>query len=94
MKPLPDDVAAYKKTPTFTEVTLPDGLRKDHATKAGVWGLIHVEAGRLLYEIADTGEAVELGPEDQSGVIEPEVKHRVTPIGTVRFYVEFYRAEY
>ena len=93
MTPLPDNVVPYKKTPVFTEATLPDGLRNDHATKAGVWGLIHVEAGRLLYEISDGGEAIELAPGDQSGVIEPEVRHRVTPIGDVRFYVEFHRAE-
>ena len=93
MKQLPDNVSPYKKTPVFTEVTLPNGLRNDHATKAGVWGLIHIEAGRLLYEVADTGEAIELAPGEPHGVIEPEVRHRVTPIGEVRFYVEFHRAE-
>ena len=91
MKSLPDNVAPYKKTPVFTEVTLPVGLRKDHATKAGVWGLIHVEAGRLLYEMSDADEVIELAPGNQPGVIEPEVRHRVTPIGDVRFYVEFHR---
>jgi tellurite methyltransferase len=93
VKSLPDTVAPYKKTPVFTEVTLPDGLRRDHATKAGVWGLIHIEAGRLLYEISDAGEAIELAPGEPQGVIEPEVRHRVTPIGDVRFYVEFHRGE-
>ncbi|MGI9476264.1 MAG: DUF1971 domain-containing protein [Hyphomicrobiaceae bacterium] len=91
MKALPEDVAPYKRTPLFTEVTVPDGLRREHATKAGVWGLIHVESGRLRYEIAGAGSAVELGPDDAPGVIEPEVLHSVTPIGAVRFFVEFHR---
>ena len=91
MKPLPDDVTPYKKTPIFTEVTLPDGLRREHATKAGVWGLIHVESGRLRYEIAGGDGAVELSPDDPPGVIEPEVRHSVAPVGEVRFFVEFHR---
>lgn len=91
MKPLPDDVAPYNRTPVFTEVTLPDGLRREHATKAGVWGLIHVESGRLRYEIAGGDGAVELSPDDPPGVIEPEVRHSVTPVGEVRFFVEFHR---
>ncbi len=91
MKPLPDDVAPYKKTPVFTEVTLPDGLRREHATKAGVWGLIHVESGRLRYQIAGGDVAVELSSDDPPGVIEPEVRHSVAPVGEVRFFVEFHR---
>lgn len=90
MKPLPKTVVAYRRTPTFTEATLPEGLKRDHATKAGVWGLIHVEAGRLRYRIAATGEVADIEPGDQIGVIEPEVTHRVEPIGAVRFFVEFY----
>lgn len=88
---LPDHVAPYKRTPVFTEETVPDGLRREHATKAGVWGLIHVESGRLRYEIAGSGDAVELTPGDLSGVIEPEMLHCVTPVGAVRFFVEFHR---
>lgn len=91
MKQLPDNVAPYKRTPTFDETTLPDGLRNDHATKAGVWGLIHIETGRLRYEISETGEVVELTPDAPQGVVEPEVRHRVAPVGKVRFFVEFHR---
>lgn len=91
MTPLPDDVAPYKRTPTFTEATVPAGLLKAHATKAGVWGLIHVEHGRLRYAVEAGGAAVELTAEGPPGVIEPEVRHSVAPVGAVRFFVEFYR---
>ena len=39
----------YKSTPVFDENTLPAGLRKEHRTKAGVWGVIRVLEGRLRY---------------------------------------------
>lgn len=37
----------YRSTPVFDENTLPGGLRKEHRTKAGVWGIIRVLEGRL-----------------------------------------------
>jgi tellurite resistance-related uncharacterized protein len=46
---LPAGVRSYKRTATFTEATTPAALMNDHATKEGVWGLIHVEEGRLRY---------------------------------------------
>ena len=91
VKQLPDNVAPYRRTPVFDETTVPDALRRDHATKAGVWGLIHVEAGCLRYEISATGETIELTPASPPGVVEPEVRHRVTPLGPVRFSVEFHK---
>lgn len=91
MKDLPDDVRRYRRTAEFTEATVPEALTRDHATKAGVWGLIHVLEGRLAYHIEATNETIELTPAGLAGVIEPQARHRVTPLGAVRFYVEFWR---
>ena len=91
MRRLPDHVRPYRKTAEFTETTVPDGLLRDHATKPGVWGLIHVAEGRLLYELAGSGDVVELTAGGPPGVVEPEARHKVTPIGAVRFHVEFWR---
>lgn len=92
--PLPPDVRPYKRTPDFTEATIPDGLKRAHDTKVGVWALIHVLEGRLAYRVDDprrpAGEAV-LTPEGEPGVIEPTIRHAVEPLGPVRFYVEFHR---
>ncbi len=90
MKPLPEGLAPYRRTPVFTETTVPAGLTKDHATKSGVWGVIHVTAGRLRYTIASGEEAHELIP-GVDGIVEPEVKHHMTPLGAVTFFVEFWR---
>jgi tellurite resistance-related uncharacterized protein len=32
---LPEGVTSYKRTPTFTEETIPAGLLNDHQTKEG-----------------------------------------------------------
>lgn len=90
MKPLPTTVAPYQRTKTFTQDTVPRGLLADHATKAGTWGVITVLEGRLEYVIAETGETLILDTRTQ-GVVEPEARHHVTPLGEVSFFVEFYR---
>lgn len=64
MKKRPADVLPYQRTPTFNEQALPAALRKAHATKAGVWGLIHIESGRLRDAISETADVMEIGPDD------------------------------
>lgn len=87
---VPDDVSAYKRTPTFTEETVPDGLLRDHQTKAGVWGVIHVERGELAYVVP--GRALEVTLDEMTqGIVVPQELHHVRPLGAVRFYVEFWR---
>lgn len=92
---LPDDLAPYRRTGDFTEATVPSALLGDHATKEGVWGLIHVEAGRLRYRVTDprrpASETVLIAG-GAPGIIEPTILHHVEPLGTVRFHVEFHRA--
>jgi tellurite resistance-related uncharacterized protein len=90
MRPLPEGLEPYRRTPDFTEATVPAGLLKDHKTKPGVWGVIHVTAGRLRYAIPSRNEEVELHP-GLNGIIEPEVLHKVMPFCAVTFYVEFWR---
>lgn len=91
---LPAGLQAYKRTPTFTEASVPAGLLSDHSTKDGVWGLIHVEEGTLRYVVTDTrrthGETI-LTPDQAAGIVEPTIIHHVEPIGSVRFHVEFLR---
>ena len=41
------ELTPYKRTPSFSEATVPAGLLADHATKEGVWALIQVEDGAL-----------------------------------------------
>ncbi|MDV7212721.1 DUF1971 domain-containing protein [Azotobacter beijerinckii] len=91
MKALPEDVRPYKRTPIFTEATVPPGLLKQHTTKEGAWAKIVVLEGRLLYRILVPDVSEVLLTPDQYGVVEPQVPHEVSPDGPVRFFVEFCR---
>lgn len=91
MKEIPKTATSYKKTPEFTEATVPAGLLKAHQTKEGTWGKINVTEGLLLYRILEPEyEEVLLSP-DTVGVVEPTILHEVKPQGKVRFHVEFFR---
>jgi len=85
-------IAPYRSTAVFDETTLPDALRREHRTKAGVWGVIRVLEGRLRLERGDGGEAQVLTPE-QPGLVLPEQAHRVEPMGRMRMQVDFYDRE-
>ena len=88
---LPASFVAYKQTSVFTEESVPAALRKDHATKAGVWARIVVVEGALRYRVEALHAEMELSP-SRAGIVPPEVAHCVEPRGRVRFFVEFYRA--
>ncbi|MBL4599398.1 MAG: DUF1971 domain-containing protein [Rhizobiaceae bacterium] len=80
----------YKRTSVFDQDTLPTALSRDHKTKPGVWGVIHVLEGRLAYTITTPHDEQILEP-DVPGIIRPEQLHHVQSLGKVRFFVEFHR---
>lgn len=90
MKTLPKSVEAYHRTAVFTEDTVPASLLNEHRTKQGVWAVIHVLSGQLQYIVAESQEETLLEP-GKDGIVEPTASHRVTPLGPVSFYVEFWR---
>lgn len=87
---MPDNFKVYRKTGEFNERTVPRSLRRDHSTKPGVWAKIQVIEGELNYRIDALGAQFELSPE-RPGIVIPEIRHHVEPIGGVRFFVEFYK---
>lgn len=89
-KGLPSGLAPYKRTPVFSHTSVPKGLLKDHATKAGVWGVIHVEEGALEYVVPGVRKHQHLNS-NAVGIVRPEELHHVKPGGNCRFYVEFWR---
>ena len=91
MNAIPEGVAAYARTATFSARTIPENLRRSHRTKAGTWAKIVVLEGKLRYRIlVPEIREFELSP-DCPGVVEPKVPHEVEALGDVRFYVEFHR---
>lgn len=79
----------YKSTPVFDENTLPAGLRKEHRTKPGVWGIIRVLEGRVRYHVLAPASVSTLDRECP-GLVLPDQPHFVEPLGPVRMLVEFY----
>ncbi|HXP04341.1 MAG TPA: DUF1971 domain-containing protein [Stellaceae bacterium] len=88
---LPPGIVPYRRTPIFTETTLPAGLRRRHQTKPGTWGLIVVLEGRLRFRRLEPFFETTLDPTCPA-VVAPEEPHEVEPIAKVRFFVEFYAA--
>lgn len=79
----------YKCTPVFNENTLPAGLRREHRTKAGVWGVIRVIEGRVRFQVLDPGSERLLEP-GRPGLVLPDTPHLVEPLGPMLMQVEFY----
>ena len=75
----------------FDAATLPAALRREHCTKAGVWGLVRVLEGRLRLTYGD-GTAERILDPDAPGLLLPEQPHFVEPLGAMKMQVEFYDA--
>jgi tellurite methyltransferase len=88
---IPARYVVARRTPEFTQDTVPPALLSAHESKGGAWALIHVLEGKLRYCIETPASESILEP-GQPGVIQPQVPHHVEPIGLVRFYLEFHRA--
>jgi tellurite resistance-related uncharacterized protein len=92
MPTLPTNVTSYKRTPNFTQATVPRGLLKDHSTKAGTWGVLTVLSGALYYHITLTQSSQSYAlAVDVAGIIVPEQKHYIELTGEAEYYLEFYR---
>ena len=84
----PEGLSEYKRTPEFTQDTIPKGLLKNHTTKLGTWGKIHVLEGKLLYS-PEGHDGIRVGVGETAN-IPPETLHSVVADGKVYFYVAFY----
>lgn len=87
---MPENFAAYRKTAEFTEKSIPTGLLSEHSTKPGVWAKIHVIEGKLIYHVEALRAKLEI-TRGAPGIVIPEVKHHIEPVGPVTFFVEFYK---
>ena len=54
-----------------------------------MWAKIVIIKGKLQYTINEHEEVITLDTE-KFGVVEPTILHEVKPLGSVKFYVEFY----
>lgn len=99
MSSLPENAQCYKQTAIFTPENLPEKFRRNHHTKAGVWGEINMQHGCLLlnrYRIDDPDlvvERLELNAGEKA-VFAPQEPHSVKfPEDDGAFFIRFYRLE-
>jgi tellurite methyltransferase len=52
---IPAGYVVIRRTPEFTQDTVPPALLSAHETKGGAWALIHVLEGKLRYCIEASG---------------------------------------
>lgn len=89
---MPKVYTSYKRTAVFTRASVPAGLLREHRIKAGVWGLLHVQRGRLEFHEVGQPEPRVLSAGEEHTVL-PEVEHHVAPVSDdVEFFVEFFQA--
>jgi tellurite resistance-related uncharacterized protein len=79
----------YRTTPVFDETSLPAALRAAHSTKAGVWGMVRVLAGRVKLIFVEPKAELVLDPETPGRLL-PQQVHYVEPLGPMQMCVAFY----
>ena len=87
---LPDGLVKYSESRPFTEETFPKALERDHSTKPGVWAVLRVTAGSVVFHDENLGETREIEA-GQNQVILPETVHSAQPKPGATVVVEFYR---
>jgi len=90
---LPDGLALVRRTPEFTDTSVPAGLLEAHKVARGVWGNLVLIEGSLdfVFEAEEESRETLVAPASQP--IPPLRPHRVVVTGPARFLVEFYRYE-
>ncbi len=81
--------APYRSTPIFDATTLPAGLRRDHRTREGTWGVIRVLAGAIRLHYAAPPRALTLTA-GESAVVAPQETHWVEVVGPMEMQVDFH----
>ncbi|GHB42304.1 hypothetical protein GCM10007094_34410 [Pseudovibrio japonicus] len=88
---LPDGVVKYSTTKEFSEGSFPKALERDHSTKPGVWGVLCVTSGSVVFHDVKLNETREIQTGEKQ-VILPETLHSARASKDARFFVEFYSA--
>lgn len=86
---IPDGYVETRRSPVFSQATIPAGLRSRHRTKPGVWARLLVRSGRLRYRQHLPVATEQILVAGEAGVILPEVEHEVEPIDAVEFEIAF-----
>jgi tellurite resistance-related uncharacterized protein len=86
---LPDNLRFVRSSPEWTDATVPPVLLRTHRAGNGTWGLLRVHEGSLQFnQLTERNHDVGLG-RGSVHAIPPDMPHRVTLLGSVRFAIDF-----
>lgn len=81
----------YRRSQIFDQTTLPTGLLKRHATKAGTWAVIKIIEGQVvLHYDGETALPSRHLHQSMPGFIAPLQPHHLELVGPVRLQIEFF----
>lgn len=86
---LPAGLTPTRTTPEFNAGTVPTGLLAAHRVADGVWGLLRVVAGEVVFVLEESGVQRSMTT-GTTQVIQPGVYHHVELSADARFVVEFH----
>jgi tellurite resistance-related uncharacterized protein len=86
---LPDGLRRVRSSPEWDEQTIPVGLLRNHRVASGTWGRIVVRDGRLRFTASTAPTLHVILGAGAFQAIPPDVDHRVEPLGSVRFCIDF-----
>lgn len=87
----PTGLEPYHRTPIFGRDDIPAGLRREHRTKAGVWGRLAVEQGWATLQFATLDGRTTRAEAGESIAIPPDLTHVLVTSDDVKLYIEFAR---
>ena len=87
---LPEGLEPARTSPEWDQLTVPPGLLRDHRLSVGTWGVIRVLDGRLHFVMAGSPGLDVILDSTTTQAIPPSIRHHVTPLGTVRFSIDFF----
>jgi hemoglobin len=92
LREVPDGLVCDQQSPLYSHENLPNALQTSHRLKPGVWGLLRVREGSLVFTLdGKTAHTILLNSGEQL-VVEPELAHHVTCLGPALLQIDFYRA--
>ena len=90
MDRLPSGLVLSGGSLIFTEDTMPDSLRREHALPAQHWAVLHAFDGSIAFVDLQTGAERIISAPDHI-IIHPEVPHLLKEEGSMRCRIDFFR---
>lgn len=87
---MPAGYAEYRRTAVFDAATVPKGLLREHRTKVGTWGVLHVLGGELDFVVLQPERGATRLRAGDTQIIVSAVPHELVLHEGARFFVAFH----